>query len=89
MSKDELHKLIRCALRETLEESKKLEQEDSTSRRTFRVNMNKLKEFAISNLPEGSRLREILLAEKDEVDPEEFIAKVGIWLKLLRMESSL
>ena len=88
MIEDDLQKLMQDALKDTLEESKELSQSlgDSVSRGALRVNTSKLKEFALSNLPEGSRLRDILLSERDEVDPEEFTAKIDVWLKLLRME---
>lgn len=58
-----------------------------TSRTSFKINIRTLKEFAISNLQRGSPLRDVILSEKDEVGVEEFLAKLGIWLRLLRMES--
>jgi len=45
-----------------------------------------LKIFAEQNLT--GTLREVILLEKDELEPQEFLAKVEIWLRLLRMEAS-
>jgi hypothetical protein len=47
-----------------------------------------IKEFASGELPEGSILRHLLLTEREEMDINEFLAKMDIWLKLLRMEST-
>ena len=56
--------------------------------KTSTLKTSRLKEFAISALPEGSALRNILLGEMDEVDVDEFVAKIDIWLRLLRKEFS-
>jgi len=90
MTGDTLQELMQDALRETLEESKELarSQTESVPRGTATLKTSRLKEFAISALPEGSALRNVLLSERDEVDVDEFIVKIDIWLKLLRMESS-
>jgi hypothetical protein len=53
-----------------------------------KVRIVKVKEFAARNLPEASALRRLLLEERDEIDREEFLAKMDLWLKLLRVESS-
>ena len=50
--------------------------------------MRKLKDFAFEKLPKGSALRDILLAEDDELDDEVFLAKTDVWLKLLKREFS-
>ena len=51
-----------------------------------KVSTSRLKDFATTSLPEGSKLRDLLLSEKDEMKAEVFIAKMDLWLKLLRME---
>jgi hypothetical protein len=48
------------------------------------VNLRSLKQFATENLRENSVLREVLFAEKDEMSPTEFLAKMQTWLFLLR-----
>ena len=50
------------------------------------VSIKSLKKWAKEELPEGSTLREILLAEKDSLEGKEFLAKVEVWLKLVKME---
>lgn len=53
-----------------------------------KVDVRRLKEFAFSNLPEGSKLRDLILGEKEELGVEEFLAKMDLWLKLLKIEIS-
>lgn len=48
------------------------------------VNLRPLKQFALEKLRERSVLREVLLSEKDEMLPVEFLAKMQTWLFLLR-----
>ncbi len=43
-----------------------------------------LKELVLSRFPEGHPLRDVILAEKDHLTPQEFLAKVDIWAVLLR-----
>jgi len=50
--------------------------------------MRKLKDFAFEKLPKGSALRDVLLAEDDELDAEAYLAKTDVWLKLLKREFS-
>ena len=57
-----------------------------TSNRSI-CNIRVLKNYAV-DLPKDSRLRDLILAEDDELDAEEFLAKMDLWLKLLRMEFS-
>lgn len=47
-----------------------------------------IKEFASGKLPEGSILRYLLLTEREEMNTNEFLAKMDLWLKLLRIEST-
>ena len=51
------------------------------------VDVRRLKGFALT-LPKGSALRDLLLIEGDDLDTEEFIAKMDDWLKLLRRGSA-
>ena len=50
------------------------------------VNISSLKEFAKNRLSRNSSLLEVLLKEPDELEANAFLAKVGIWLCLLRRE---
>lgn len=49
-----------------------------------KVSITALKRFAEERLPRESPLREVLITERDELSPEEFIAKLDVWLRLLR-----
>jgi len=46
------------------------------------VNLHKLKTYVFDAFPERSLLRELVLAELDELDAREFIGKVGTWLRV-------
>jgi len=87
MSSDEVQQLIQDALEETLRETKELPRLDGAQ--CFRVRITRLKDFAVNSLPKDSRLREVILNERDELDVNEFVAKIDVWLKLLKMESPL
>jgi hypothetical protein len=50
------------------------------------VNIVGLKKFAFEKLAPQSVLRDVLLSEKDELNASEFLGKVGVWLRLLRLE---
>ena len=52
---------------------------------TRKVNLGRLKGFALESLPEHSILRALLLAEPDELEVAEFLAKMDVWLKLLKV----
>jgi hypothetical protein len=52
-----------------------------------KVNIKSLQVFAL-NLLRNSRLRDLILAENDEIDVQEFLMKMNLWLKLFRMEFS-
>jgi len=47
------------------------------------VCISRLKTFAAESFPAGSPLREVLLSDKDHLSVGEFLAKIGIWLRLL------
>jgi len=51
-----------------------------------KVNIQKLKNFAFTQLPKGWVLREILLAETEELEVFTFMARLSVWLKLSRLE---
>lgn len=55
-------------------------------RRNRNVNIVILKQFILKALPENSHLMEIILAERDELKVDEFLAKMDLWLKLFNAE---
>lgn len=54
--------------------------------RERKVNMGRLKQFALENLPTESPLRNVLLSEADQLSARDFLAKMDLWLKLLSLE---
>jgi hypothetical protein len=50
------------------------------------LKIGNLKQFALANLPATSSLRDLILAEKAQLEPQEFLAKLDLWLKLLSKE---
>lgn len=51
-----------------------------------KVDIRRLREFAFTQLPKNSALRDILLAENREIDASTFLARVPIWLRLSRLK---
>lgn len=49
------------------------------------VDVHRLKNFAFEKLPKDWALRECLLAERDLLNVDEFLAKMDVWFKLLRV----
>jgi len=49
------------------------------------VHLEQLKRFALG-LPPSSTLRSVLLAERDTLTMDEFLAKMETWLRLARLE---
>lgn len=47
-----------------------------------KVNLSRLKTFALEKLPKDWPLREILLAENEEIDVSTFLARLPLYLKL-------
>ena len=43
-----------------------------------------LKKFAMKELPDNSVLRESILAEDDTITPGDYLAKIPIWLKMVK-----
>jgi hypothetical protein len=56
-------------------------QEDRTK---FKIDIRPLKAFVSEKFPKSSPLRETLIAERDVLDAQEFLAKMETWLNLLR-----
>ena len=49
------------------------------------IDIRPLKAFVFEKLPKNWPLREALLAERDILEVQEFLAKMETWLNLLRM----
>ncbi|NQT09392.1 hypothetical protein HQ586_09965 [Candidatus Bathyarchaeota archaeon] len=54
----------------------------------LQVDIHGIKLWATANLPATSHLRGILLLEKDILTAAEFLAKMDIWLKLIKLEGN-
>jgi len=52
------------------------------------IDITRLKEFALNEIPHDWVLRDLLLSEKTSLSKWEFIAKVDLWLKLARRKHS-
>lgn len=46
-----------------------------------------IKSFVLSRLPPDHPLRQVILAEKENLTREEFVAKMEVWLILLSQKS--
>lgn len=64
--------------------SRPLEGNEMIPRR--KVSLRSLKRLAAEELPPSSPLRETILADADEIDPESFLPKLDVWITLLNME---
>ena len=82
--------MAKKSLRSALEETEALGEElvPVAPKVSPKVRIIRVKEFVARSLPEASTLRRVLLEENDEMEGWEFVAKVDIWLRLLRMEFS-
>jgi hypothetical protein len=49
------------------------------------VDIRRLKNFAVKELPSGWVLREILLTENDDIEISQFLSRVPIYLRLSRL----
>jgi hypothetical protein len=47
-----------------------------------------LKEWVAQNFPRDSKLRELILAERSVLSPDEFVSKLESWLILARNEGA-
>ena len=45
--------------------------------------MRKLKGFAERSMPRDTPLYKVLMSEKDELSPEEYVSKSELWLQLI------
>jgi len=52
------------------------------------VNIRNLKDFATKELPVNSTLREVLLSEPDEVEVNEFLARLPVYLRLAYLKTA-
>lgn len=52
------------------------------------VNIRRLKDFALEKLKSNSPLRDVILSEPDQLTASDFLAKLHIWLRLLKFEGS-
>jgi hypothetical protein len=52
-----------------------------------KVCLHRLKRWTRKNLPVGSTLRELILSEKEEISPKEYLIKIETWLKLFDLET--
>lgn len=50
------------------------------------VSLRRLKQVVLAQLPDDHPLRAVLLAERDVLTTEEFLAKLPIWLILLHTQ---
>jgi hypothetical protein len=48
------------------------------------VSLKPLKELVLSDLPQRDVLRDVVLSERDELTPQEFLAKLEVWLAIRR-----
>ena len=51
------------------------------------VSIRPLKDLVLARFPEGHPLREVILAERDALSPNEFVAKLETWAFLLNRKS--
>jgi len=49
-----------------------------------KINVKPLKEFVFAKYPKDSAIYDVIVTEQDFLDKSEFLAKVGVWLKLSR-----
>lgn len=54
---------------------------------TYSVDIRPVKSVASRLLPAGSLLRRVLSTEPDDMSPSDFLAKLSIWLVILREET--
>jgi hypothetical protein len=65
------------------ESAAEIQLENSVSR--TKVDMTRLKAFAMEKLPQDWPLREILLSESNDLDISTFLARLPVYLKLARL----
>lgn len=52
------------------------------------VDLGRLKGFVLESFPANSRLRNVLLLENSKLTVNDFLAKMGIWITLLNLETT-
>jgi len=52
------------------------------------IDIRRLKRFAVESLPSNSRLRFVLLSERDQLPAVDFLAKMDVWMRLLNIEKA-
>lgn len=67
-------------------ESEALNRRLGTKEQGNPIQIKRLKLWACANLPASSRIRHVLLLEKDVLLVYEFLAKMDIWMKLVDLE---
>ena len=50
------------------------------------VDLRRLKAWAAKHLSHGSKLREVIMLDKDQLTSEAFLAKMTVWLALYDLE---
>ncbi|MEM2507398.1 MAG: hypothetical protein QXF61_10190 [Nitrososphaeria archaeon] len=52
------------------------------------INIKSLRKFVDDKFPGNSLIKYLVLSEPDQMPAEEFLVKMKLWLRLLRMESN-
>ena len=52
------------------------------------IDLQRIKGFAVENLSSTSRLRTVLLSERDQLTAADFLAKMDVWIRLLNIEKA-
>ncbi|MDH5266272.1 MAG: hypothetical protein OEW62_01185 [Candidatus Bathyarchaeota archaeon] len=51
-----------------------------------KINIRRIRNFAFTQLPKEWVLREVLLAENQEIDVFTFLARLPVWLQLINVK---
>ena len=57
---------------------------DMEDSQTATIRIARLKQVASDNLPKDSPLREVLLVDNDQLQVNDFLSRIPLWLRLLR-----
>jgi len=63
-----------------------MEGSSTSTSRTGYLDLVALKKYAQEKLHPSSPLRDLLLSERDRLSVDEFLAKMDLWLRLMRRE---
>jgi predicted XRE-type DNA-binding protein len=80
--------ILNLLLQNNLSQTKPIQQIEVPQHATKQIKISDLKQFALANLPATSSLRDLILAEKEELSVQEFLAKLDLWLRLFNKEFS-